>query len=457
MDLKFIIFWGALLVGCPLGILLALYYRKFERFLFVMLIFMTASTFPWGDINFVSMEWYRGTTRGFELTILDLTAIMLLGVCLLSPRLKKKFTLMPYNFPVILALIFSGLLSILLTQPQIYGYFELFKWIRGAFLYLVVVNYVREEADFRLIIYALMGVIGYEALVSIKLKFIDHLYRIAGTMPHYNTLGSYANMVSAILLALIIDYNEKNRRRYLHYGLAILAGAICIILSLSRGAMIAFVLSTIFIFAGSFYKIISARKLKILTAMLITGILVLSLTMRAIVYRFESAPESSGESREEYKQVARMMVHDHPWFGVGLNNFSHYAVTYYGPRYGLDEFGTPAHNIYFLTLAEGGIFTFILFLLVWIRFIVLGLKTIYQKKENFMASIVLGISCSFIVLAIQNWLEYVYRQTQIYFLYFTLAGLIVVSYERSIKKVTQSPPKRNRPNPWKTNTTPPSR
>ncbi|HAR63408.1 MAG TPA: hypothetical protein DCS13_08095, partial [Candidatus Margulisbacteria bacterium] len=450
-EYKFLIFWFIALLGCPIGIYLAINYRKFERFLFFMMIFLTASAFPWFDINFMSMEWYRGTTRGFEVTVLDLIGIILLGVCLISPRHKKKFTFIPYNFPFMLALLFLGLCSVLLGSPKIYGFFELHKWIRGAYVYFIIVNYVKDESDFRVAINALMSIMFYEAFIGLKQHYLDGMYRIAGTMPHSNTLGSYANMVIAVLMAIAVDYNEKIKNRYLYYGLASIAGAICVVLSFSRGAIFTLPVALVLILIGSFYKRITTRKVTTLMVILFLGLLLSIKASHGIIDRFINAPESSGESRKEYKQVAKLMIQDYPFFGVGLNNFSDSTLTVYGPRTAMYcDNGTPAHNIFYLTISEGGIFTFILFIVIWGRFIFLGIRTVLTRKQSLSSSMVLGITCSFITLGMQNWLEYVYRQTPIYFLFNTFAGLIVVGYSLSTNKTAEpneqkSLPQKNRP------------
>ena len=42
------------------------------------------------DINFLSREWYRGTTRGFEFSFVDILAISLVVSSILVPRAGEK-------------------------------------------------------------------------------------------------------------------------------------------------------------------------------------------------------------------------------------------------------------------------------------------------------------------------------------------------------------------------------
>ena len=81
-ESKYIIFVVASIVCVPTGILLASNYRKIHDFVFMFLVFGTCMPeslmgLP-TDINFFSREWYRGSTRGIEISYLDLLAIILL-------------------------------------------------------------------------------------------------------------------------------------------------------------------------------------------------------------------------------------------------------------------------------------------------------------------------------------------------------------------------------------------
>src|SRR5271156_2662929 len=67
------------------GSLLACASRRARDVYFVLLVFL-APMIELVDVNFVSREWYRGTSRGFEFSILDILSISLLASALLCPR-----------------------------------------------------------------------------------------------------------------------------------------------------------------------------------------------------------------------------------------------------------------------------------------------------------------------------------------------------------------------------------
>jgi hypothetical protein len=66
------------------GSLLACVSRRVRDVFFVMLVFLSPMI-ERVDVNFVSREWYRGTSRGFEFSILDILSISLLVSAVLFP------------------------------------------------------------------------------------------------------------------------------------------------------------------------------------------------------------------------------------------------------------------------------------------------------------------------------------------------------------------------------------
>ncbi len=74
----------------------------------------------------------------------------------------------------------------------------------------------------------------------------------------------------------------------------------------------------------------------------------------------EGAGAHSTERRVETVEVGWRMFGDYPWFGVGIGNFREVAKQVYQ-----DEFFRPPHNSYVWALTEGGIFCFLLYLLLF--------------------------------------------------------------------------------------------
>src|SRR5258705_6823794 len=54
------------------------------------------------DINFLSRQWYRGTTRGIEVSFIDVLAFSILVSMLLVPPPRQKRIYLPARFGFIL-------------------------------------------------------------------------------------------------------------------------------------------------------------------------------------------------------------------------------------------------------------------------------------------------------------------------------------------------------------------
>src|SRR5438034_1179063 len=67
------------------GIVIASFSKGIRDLFFVVLVFL-APLIERVDVNFVSREWYRGTSRGFEVSVLDILSMSLLFSGMLAPR-----------------------------------------------------------------------------------------------------------------------------------------------------------------------------------------------------------------------------------------------------------------------------------------------------------------------------------------------------------------------------------
>ena len=141
-----------------------------------------------------------------------------------------------------------------------------------------------------------------------------------------------------------------------------------------------------------------------------------------------------------------MMARDHA-FGVGLGNFSTYSWIKYGPAVKLNEYGTPAHNLWYLTLGELGVPGLIAFILFWIRFYSIGLPFLFRRRRDLIYAVAASATAASMIGHIQNMLQLSYRQTSIYMLNQILIGMVVAAWyidrdtrraERDARRLTHS-------------------
>ena len=104
MEDKYIIFMFGTFIFVPIGIAFARSNTRILNLVFIALVFGTTQPETFlglpTDINFLSREWYRGSTRGIEISYLDLLALILLfgGLSVRAREGVKYFRPASYGF-----------------------------------------------------------------------------------------------------------------------------------------------------------------------------------------------------------------------------------------------------------------------------------------------------------------------------------------------------------------------
>lgn len=140
------------------------------------------------------------------------------------------------------------------------------------------------------------------------------------------------------------------------------------------------------------------------------------------------------------------MIHER-FFGVGINNFS-YAIghTHLGEKAPLNEERDGrddgvAHHIYYLTGAEMGKPGLVAFFLMIGGILYRCLWLIWKvKNHNTAVAYAIGMLAGMITLHIQGLLEWVFVQTNIWFIFCALSGSIVALGRLGWEKPALAPP-----------------
>src|ERR1044072_8902454 len=107
------------------------------------------------DINFLSRQWYRGTTRGIEFSFVDVLAISIFMSMLIAPRLKEKRFYWPGSLGFMLLFLGYECFSVLFSEPKLFGLCEISKTVRAIFMFLAAAMYIRSERELRFMVLAL--------------------------------------------------------------------------------------------------------------------------------------------------------------------------------------------------------------------------------------------------------------------------------------------------------------
>src|SRR5947199_917465 len=154
MEQKDLIGLMLLLSGACGGILLASLSERIRDIFFFLLVTLSAVT-EYVDINFMSRDWYRGTTRGFEVSLVDVISISLLASAIIRPRSKGGRCFWPASLGLMLIYFFYACFCVGVADPKIFGLFELSKMLRGLIMFLAVAFYLRSERELKMTVFAL--------------------------------------------------------------------------------------------------------------------------------------------------------------------------------------------------------------------------------------------------------------------------------------------------------------
>src|SRR5437763_17058391 len=117
-------------IGIFGGIVATCLSKRVRDVFFTSMIVLAPMTEDW-DINFVSRDWYRGTTRGFEFSLVDILAISLLVSSLLVPRRGESRGFWPGSLGFMFLFFLYACFNVAIAEPRLFGLFELSKMIRG--------------------------------------------------------------------------------------------------------------------------------------------------------------------------------------------------------------------------------------------------------------------------------------------------------------------------------------
>lgn len=397
------------------------------------------------DVEFMSLYWYRGSTRGFELTLLDALAWSVLLGSLLAPRTTLPRWYWPAGIGLMVLFALYALGSALTAQPAITGLFEFSKIARGLIVFAAAATYVRTDRELGEMAFALATAVGIQALAALKQRYLNGMDRVAGTVEHANSLSMYLCLVTPVIAAAALADFPRWLQRWC--WLAVGGGALGLLLTVSRAGIPIFVLTVGGMVAWGASWQLTAKKLGWLAVVALLAAVVVRQSWDNIVERYTQATleqeyfDKSTEGRGVYLRWAKAILDDHPG-GVGLNNWSYWVSREYGPREGYhyedygdfsnapakdDERGfyaAPAHNLFALTVGELGYAGGVIFLLMWLRWLQLGAMFLGRRLTWPMHRMGAGIFFGTCGIFLQSMTEWVYRQTSIYFTFAILLGTL---------------------------------
>ncbi|MFZ5949927.1 MAG: O-antigen ligase family protein [Candidatus Rifleibacteriota bacterium] len=408
--------------------------RKALVFLFVFAILATGFGVK-GNINFVSMETYRGPDRGFELSIFDLVAWALFLKLIFKNF--RQIVWVPYNFYFFLLMFSISIISSFQADGQIYAMFSLFKFIRVFFIYLIFYNlFIIEDLGSNLW-YGMAALALVFTFIGLKQKYIQGIYRIPCTFDHSNTVPLYLNMmIPAMIIWPFADLKMPAIKAVSSILLAF-GMLFCVIATFSRAGTAFAGLAIISVMVAGLFRWRSGRAVLISSLIVIAGLVGGAKAAGSFIERIKSAPESSEAARDEFNAAADAMMRDH-FFGVGLNNFSK-AMTdreeyqQFVVVMANEEQAGVCHHIYRLMGAETGIIGLTVFIIIILRFTWAGIWNFFRLKGQ-AAALGLAISAGFFALHLSGFFEWAFRLTPVMSIFAILSAFSVTLEHSSLNQ-----------------------
>ena len=212
---------------------------------------------------------------------------------------------------------------------------------------------------------------------SIILQTVSERWlRAYGSLPHPNILGGFLAISLLFLLYLAFIAQTRNQRFFVLTSLVVIMPAL--FFSFSRSAWLALIFSLLilsfwllknknYLWHKPFIKIFLLMVLMVV----ILGINLKNPLLTRILGR-EPAEITSIQLRLTFTEQAIELIKKNPWAGTGIGNYTlgvFRQINSFWPGWAYQ----PVHNIYFLVLAESGVFGALLFYLILIL-LIRGLK-----------------------------------------------------------------------------------
>ena len=449
--MKDIIFVVGFFVTVPAGIVAAYLSPRIRELVFFAVVFSTA-TMHRLDINFLSRELYRGSTRGIEFSYFDFLTVILLVSCLLAGPGAGKSRRWPLSLGFLLAYAGYCVFNILISEPKLFGAFEFVKVLRGIVAFLAVTLYISKPRDLGVLAFGLCAAAVYVGGAAVIERYSWGVNRVPGPFEHSNEFSQYCCIVAPVLAAVSASDANKYLRWLCLMCAALLGG--CVILTICRTGFATYALVMTMVLLLIFGLSITPKKAAIGLLIVAGAVGVAYKASDSLMSRFSNTSledeylEDDAEGRGMYLRIASMIVQDH-LLGIGLNNWSYVVTEQYYPRinhesapYGGTDcalealpkneyahmISPPAHNLPALTIGELGVPGFILFYLLWGRWFQMGLKFIRERSPRIVSRYGLGATFGLLASFLHCLTEYGFRHVHIFFLVHILAGALAAAY-----------------------------
>lgn len=267
----------------------------------------------------------------------------------------------------------------------------------------------------------LVSFIGlYQYFFTADIITAEGVRRVRGLYGSPNNLSLFLDRIVPVLAAVVL-FARQHRRR-IAYALCSLPVLLCLYLTYSRGAWLLGLPA-----AALFIGLLRGRK-ALWMSLAVIGVIALSLLPLVGTERFTSLLDTQGGTtffRLKLWQASLNMIKDHPFFGVGLDNFLYqYRTRYVLPEAWQELDLSHPHNIvldYWTRLGIPGVVA-----LVWLEgaFFVKGLRLYRRLPGRDEQALALGLMASMVACLAHGLIDNSYFLVDLAFVFFITAGIV---------------------------------
>lgn len=305
----------------------------------------------------------------------------------------------------------AGVISVFLGGNALFGSFDLFALLGSIALFVYASSELRTRRYLRIVVVALFVAVLVQGVIavgqhltrsSLGLGFLGAytalelraglatLTRVGGTIGHPNALARFFDLLIPLGFSLL--FCPLHRRTKFLLGAAVGVGMVGLVLTLSRGGLVATGVGCLLIFfvwlkrrIGPPLALSAATLAIVLVVALVFG------TSNLVQQRFFQDDYKAAFGRIPLMRVALNMIRDHPFFGVGLNNYSEVAPRYDNtPQRVTAVWNLPVHNLFLYIVAQTGLVGLVCYLLFLLS-ILRALRPALGAPDPFVAWAGFGI------------------------------------------------------------------
>ena len=365
---------------------------------------------------------------GFSISLCGIGIGTYLAGALLTLLLDRQYVWRPVPYRPLLAILLVSLAVSWVISPlpdvSARGYF---KFLQGFILLYAGYDLIRSKKEAGMALLALVLVFLAAALdgISQQMTGKDLLFgrpyaegRLSGPFKRPTDFAVFLSAGLGLIAGFVMEWCREWRWRLASGGtlLAALLGYMTLH-TYSRGAVLSFGFAMIIV--GAFFGL---RIFTILIAVLggIGFTLMPPGLMQRLLETF-SVEHGSTSERILLVETTLKMIHSAPFFGLGLNTYSHFFPQFRPPDYqGLMY----AHNGYLQIAAEAGLIGVGLFVAFIVMLVVRAVRAIIKPGGCHRAGLVGGLAAAMVLLG-NAFFESLFQSTQLRTLFWVIMGVVL--------------------------------